>query len=148
MTNLITIENSPGITPNLAVSFSEILRRCAKCHHRILHRDWIKKMSDEGWLFLEKTIIGDKTVTRNKPNGKVASIALLSEKGQKHARKLDDRIGKRISRPNQQQSRHALIVARVAIYLINGRSDLQVRSRDYFEIWSDQVLRGIKVEKI
>lgn len=110
-------------------------------------RNWVKRMHEEGWLFLEKVIIGDKTVSRNKPNGKVASIILLSEQGQKHARGLDPRIGKRISRSNQQQSRHDLIAAWSAIFLINERSDLAFRSRKHLEIWSDQVLRGFKNEQ-
>jgi|GEM_PF-3459985 len=104
-------------------------------------RDWVKRMTDEGWLFLEKAIIGDKTVSRNKPNGRVATIVLLSEKGQKHARHFDPRVGKRISRANQQQARHDLIALWSAVYVTREKTDLLIHGES-LQIWSDQVMRG------
>ena len=104
-------------------------------------REWVKKLTDEGWAYRQKTIIGDKTVSRNQPIGSVATIILLTEKGQKQARKLDARIGKRISQPNQQQTRHDLIALWVAVYVVRERTDFYIY-RDGIEIWSDQVMRG------
>jgi hypothetical protein len=106
-------------------------------------REWVKKLTDEGWAYRQKTIIGDKTVSRNQPIGSVATIILLTEKGQKQARKLDARIGKRISQANQQQTRHDLIAMWVAVYVVKERTDYYIY-RDGIEIWSDQVMRGFQ----
>lgn len=102
---------------------------------------WPARLQNEGLLFRQKIIIGHQTKHRTKSNGSVATILLLTDAGQRLARSLDGRIGKRILMPSMGQARHDLIAFWTAVYAVRERWDLRDRSNE-LEIWSDQVMRG------
>jgi hypothetical protein len=94
-------------------------------------RDWPKCSVDQGWLISKKGIIDDK----------VATILVLTHKAQSTARKLDNRLGKRIDKEISRQSRHDLVAAWSAIWFINNCYQFKF-GRDQLEIWADRILRG------
>lgn len=110
--------------------------------------DWLKNMQEARLISLDKIILGDATVSRNLPNGRVATVIFLTEKGHRLAKTLDEKIRKRIARVNNQQTRHDLIAAWAAVKIINDRPDLALVDRDDIAIWSDQVLRQRLNKKI
>jgi hypothetical protein len=101
---------------------------------------WPKQLEDQGLLYRQKIIIGSQTKSRTKANGRIATILLLTDAGQRLARKLDSRLEKRIAMPSLNQARHDLIAFWAATHAVKERWDCMLVA-DKLQIWSDQVMR-------
>lgn len=103
---------------------------------------WPKKMEEQGFVYRQKIILADATISRKSSTGAVTTILLLSDAGHKRAQLLDGKFGKRVGRPSLPQARHDLISFWAAVFCMRERTDLMQR-QDSLSIWSDQVLRGL-----
>jgi hypothetical protein len=101
---------------------------------------WPKQLEDGGLLYRQRIVIGNQTKSRTQANGRIATILLLTDAGQRRARQLDSRLGKRIALPSLIQARHDLIANWAATKTYVDTWEL----REYeIEIFADQVLRTI-----
>lgn len=114
-------------------------------------RDWSKKLQIEGLIYAEKVPISHSIIPRNGPSSSIATVMCLTSKGQKLAKIVDDeggkRLGRRVPRINKSLTRHDLVSMWVAVYCIKNIRLLR-EEQDELELWSDQILRGLKEEKI